>query len=127
MNWLSQILAIVSFSLRSIPQRLGSSITAAVGIAGVVLVLTGVLAIAEGIKKTLTATGAPDIAVVLRSGSDSEMNSGLSREETRLIADSPGIAIAPQTPEAVSAPEPDGSTALESTTASASEPAMRPL
>jgi putative ABC transport system permease protein len=92
MNWLSQIFAIVSFSLRSIPQRLGSSITAAVGIAGVVLVLTGVLAIAEGIKKTLTATGAPDIAVVLRSGSDSEMNSGLSREETRLIADSPGIA-----------------------------------
>ncbi|MEK7952503.1 ABC transporter permease [Luteolibacter soli] len=92
MNWLSQIFAIVSFSLRSIPQRLGSSITAAIGIAGVVLVLTGVLAIAEGIKKTLTATGAPDIAVVLRSGSDSEMNSGLSREETRLIADSQGIA-----------------------------------
>jgi putative ABC transport system permease protein len=92
MNWLSQIFAIVSFSLRSIPQRLGSAITAAVGIAGVVLVLTGVLAIAEGIKKTLTATGAPDVAVVLRSGSDSEMNSGLSREETRLIADSPGIA-----------------------------------
>jgi putative ABC transport system permease protein len=92
MNWLSQIFAIVSFSLRSIPQRLGSSITAAVGIAGVVLVLTGVLAISEGIKKTLTATGAPDVAVVLRSGSDSEMNSGLSREETRLIADSPGIA-----------------------------------
>ena len=92
MNWLSQIFAIVSFSLRSIPQRLGSSITAAVGIAGVVLVLTGVLAIAEGIKKTLNATAAPDIAVVLRSGSDSEMNSGLSREETRLIADSPGIA-----------------------------------
>lgn len=92
MNWLSQIFAIVSFSLRSIPQRLGSAITAAVGIAGVVLVLTGVLAIAEGIKKTLTATGAPDVAVVLRSGSDSEMNSGLTREETRLIADSPGIA-----------------------------------
>ena len=92
MNWLSQIFAIVSFSLRSIPQRLGSAITAAVGIAGVVLVLTGVLAISEGIKKTLTATGAPDVAVVLRSGSDSEMNSGLSREETRLIADSPGIA-----------------------------------
>jgi putative ABC transport system permease protein len=92
MNWLSQIFAIVSFSLRSIPQRLGSSVTAAVGIAGVVLVLTGVLAISEGIKKTLTATGAPDVAVVLRSGSDSEMNSGLSREETRLIADSPGIA-----------------------------------
>jgi len=92
MNWLSQIFAIVSFSLRSIPQRLGSAITAAVGIAGVVLVLTGVLAISEGIKKTLTATGAPDVAVVLRSGSDSEMNSGLTREETRLIADSPGIA-----------------------------------
>jgi putative ABC transport system permease protein len=39
-----------------------------------------------------------DVAVVLRSGSDSEMNSGLSRDETRVIADSPGIARGPRGP-----------------------------
>jgi putative ABC transport system permease protein len=32
------------------------------------------------------------VAIVLRSGADSEMTSGLSREEVRLIADTPGIA-----------------------------------
>jgi putative ABC transport system permease protein len=92
MNWLSQVLSISLVNLRAIPERKGASLSAALGIAGVVLVLTGVLAIAEGFRKAVTATGAPDVAVVLRAGSDSEMNSGLSREETRLIADSPGIA-----------------------------------
>ncbi len=92
MNWLSQILSIVLFNLRAIPERKGAAVSAAVGIAGVVLVLTAVLAIAEGFKKAVTATGAADVAVVLRSGSDSEMNSGLSRDETRVIADAPGIA-----------------------------------
>ena len=33
-----------------------------------------------------------DAAIVLRSGADSEMVSGLGREETRLIADAPGVA-----------------------------------
>ena len=92
MNWLTQILSISFFNLRALPERRGSALSAAFGIAGVVLVLTAVLAIAEGFKKAVTATGAPDVAVVLRSGSDSEMNSGLSREETRVIADAPGVA-----------------------------------
>lgn len=92
MNWLTQILSISFFNLRALPERKGSALSAAFGIAGVVLVLTAVLAIAEGFKKSVTATGAPDVAVVLRSGSDSEMNSGLSRDETRVISDAPGIA-----------------------------------
>jgi putative ABC transport system permease protein len=40
----------------------------------------------------MTTTGADDIAIVLRSGADSEMTSGLSREEVRLIRDAPGVA-----------------------------------
>ncbi|MBM3290230.1 MAG: FtsX-like permease family protein, partial [Candidatus Hydrogenedentes bacterium] len=35
--------------------------------------------------------GTNDVAVVLRSGADSEMTSGLTREETRLVEDAPGI------------------------------------
>ena len=92
MNWLSQISAISFFNLRSIPARKGSAISAAIGIAGVVLVLVGVLAIAEGFKKALTATGATDVAVVMRGGSDTEMNSSVVIDEARLIADSPGVA-----------------------------------
>jgi putative ABC transport system permease protein len=92
MNWLSQIFAVVLYNLRTIPERKGSALTAAVGIAGVVLVLVGVLAIAAGFQRALTATGSKDVAIVLRSGADNEMNSGLSREETRLISDAPGLA-----------------------------------
>ena len=92
MNWLSQIFAVVLYNLRTIPQRMGSALTAVVGIAGVVLVLTGVLAIAAGFQRALTSSGTKDVAIVLRSGADNEMNSGLTREDTRLIRDAPGLA-----------------------------------
>ena len=92
MNWLSQVFSIAWFNLRSIPERKGAAAAAAVGIAGVVAVLVGVLAIAEGFRRAVTISGQPDVAIVLRSGADSEMTSGLRREETRIISDAPGIA-----------------------------------
>ena len=66
MNWLTQILSISFFNLRALPERKGSALSAAFGIAGVVLVLTAVLAIAEGFKKAVTATGAPDVTMLER-------------------------------------------------------------
>jgi putative ABC transport system permease protein len=91
-NWISQIVSVVLFNLQTIPTRLGSAVTAAVGIAGVVGVLVGVLAIAEGFQRAMTVSGSPDVAVVLRTGADSEMTSGFTREETRVISDAPGVA-----------------------------------
>lgn len=91
MNWLSQIFSVTFFSLRTIPQRKGAAIATAVGVAGVVTVFVGVLSIAEGFRAALTTSGRDDVAIVLRSGADAEMTSGLSREETRLIADAPGV------------------------------------
>jgi putative ABC transport system permease protein len=92
MNWLSQIVSVSLFSLRTIPARKGAALTTAIGIAGVVAVFVGVLSIAEGFRAAMTVSGPQDVAIVLRAGADSEMTSGLSREETRLIADAPGIA-----------------------------------
>ena len=92
MNWLSQIFAVVLYNLRTIPERKGSTLTAAVGIAGVVLVLVGVLAIAAGFERALKSAGSKDVAIVLRSGSDNEMNSGITRDDARLISDAPGLA-----------------------------------
>jgi putative ABC transport system permease protein len=91
-NWIAQIISVTSFNLRSIPERKGAVLAAAVGIAGVVAVLVGVLSIAAGFRAAMTVSGADDVAIVLRSGADSEMTSGLSREEVRLIADAPGVA-----------------------------------
>jgi putative ABC transport system permease protein len=90
-NWFSQIGSITKFGLLSIPQRRGTVAATVFGIAGVVGVLVGVLSIAAGFKQAMTVSGAPDAAVVLRSGADSEMVSGLGRDEIRVIADSPGV------------------------------------
>lgn len=91
-NWLSQIASITAANLKTLPERRGTAIAAAVGIAGVVAVLVGVLSIAEGFRRAMTVSGAPDVALVLRSGADTEMTSGLGRNETRLITDAPGLA-----------------------------------
>ena len=92
LNWLSQVIAITGFSLRTIPQRRGASAAAVFGIAGVVAVLVGVLSIAQGFRHAMTVAGSPDTVLILRSGADTEMMSILSRESTRVIADQPGIA-----------------------------------
>lgn len=92
MSGLYQVISVALFNLRSLPERKGSALTAAIGIAGVVGVLVGVLAIAEGFRKAMTVSASPEVAVVLRSGADSEMTSGLEREATRVISDAPGIA-----------------------------------
>jgi len=97
-NWLSQIFSVTMFALRTIPERKGSALTAAVGIAGVVAVFVGVLSIAEGFRAAMTVKGADDVAIVLRSGADNEMTSGLSREEARLVADTAGVARTPEGP-----------------------------
>jgi putative ABC transport system permease protein len=91
-NWLSQIAAVTKFSLRTVPERLGSAASAVFGIAGVVAVFVGVLSIAQGIRQTMVTTAVPEGAIVLRSGADSEMMSGLGREDTRIISEAPGVA-----------------------------------
>ena len=98
LNWFSQIGSITKFGLLSLPQRRGAVAATVIGIAGVVAVLVGVLSIAAGFRQAMTVSGSPDGAIVLRSGADSEMVSGFGRDETRVIADTPGIARTAQGP-----------------------------
>ncbi|HTL58205.1 MAG TPA: ABC transporter permease [Candidatus Limnocylindrales bacterium] len=91
-NWLSQVGAVTKFGLMGIPQRRGSVAAALFGVAGVVGVLVGVLSMAAGFKHAMAVSGAPDSAIVLRSGADNEMVSGFGKDETRLVADAPGLA-----------------------------------
>jgi putative ABC transport system permease protein len=97
-NWFSQIASITKFGLLSLPQRRGAVAATVIGIAGVVAVLVGVLSIAAGFKQAMIVSGSPDGAIILRSGADSEMVSGFGRDETRVIADTPGIARTAQGP-----------------------------
>jgi putative ABC transport system permease protein len=97
---LRQIAAVSLLNLRTVPQRLGSSAVAIVGIAGVVVVLVAVLSIAEGFRAAMQGAGRPDRALVMRSGADTEMTSGLAGPDTDVIMQAPGIARAGQRPAA---------------------------
>ena len=89
---LGQALALTLISIRSIPERWGSSLVIVIGLAGVVAVFTALLAMATGFESTLKATGRSDAALILRGGSDAELNSAFDRESTDLIKQEPGIA-----------------------------------
>jgi putative ABC transport system permease protein len=90
-NLISQTFAVTLLNLRTIPQRLGSSGVAIVGIAGVVIVLVSVLSIAQGFAAAMEESGSPVRALVMRSGADSEMTSGLGAAEVDLIKQAPGL------------------------------------
>lgn len=91
---LLQIVSVTALNLRSIRQRLGSSAVALFGIVGVVIVFVAVLSVAEGLRAAMRAAGDPDTVMVMRAGTDTEMTSGISGANARIIADAPGIARA---------------------------------
>jgi putative ABC transport system permease protein len=97
-NWLSQTLAVTALNLRTIPQRAGSSAVAVIGIAGVVIVLVSVLSIAAGFTAAMRDSGSPTRALVMRSGADSEMTSGLSGAAVDVIKQAPGMRRDGQSP-----------------------------
>jgi putative ABC transport system permease protein len=50
-----------------------------------------VLSIAEGFQRVMERGASPDVALVLRTGSDTEMSSGLEMDATRIVKDAPGV------------------------------------
>lgn len=92
LNWLSQVVSVTQFGLRTVPERKGASLASMFGIAGVVAVMVGVLSIAQGFRHAMVTSGSPDTAMVLRNGADTEMMSILMRDDVRIIGDAPGIA-----------------------------------
>ncbi len=91
-NWLSQVIAVTGFGIRTLPQRSGAAAAAAFGIAGVVTVMVSVLSIANGVNETMDNSVSSRNAIVLRSGSDTEMTSGFDKDTANIIAEAPGIA-----------------------------------
>jgi len=92
MNFLLQVWSIIGVSLRTLPARKGAALATVFGVAGVVAVFVGVLSIGEGFRAAMRPAGANDMAIVMRSGNDSEMMSGIGRESTEKIKQAPGIA-----------------------------------
>jgi ABC-type lipoprotein release transport system permease subunit len=73
-------------------QRPLSTALTALGIALVVAVFIGMLALANGFAAALAKTGSSGNVIVLRKGADSELSSGLGRDVASMIAASPHVA-----------------------------------
>jgi len=86
-----QVLSVIQVGIATIPQRIGSSSVVVVGIAGVVAVLVALLAMAQGFAQTLKETGDDQTAIVLRAGSNTELNSVLDHETAVLVSQAPQV------------------------------------
>jgi putative ABC transport system permease protein len=89
---IAQIAAVIGMNLRSLPARASLALVTLLAVAVVVAVLLGFLAMANGFRATVAGTGSPDVAVVFREGSESELNSTITREQVNLLLDAPNVA-----------------------------------
>ncbi len=85
----------IIYNVRSVLQRPMSTAFTALGIALVVAVFIAMLALANGFITALAETGSNANMLVLRKGADSELSSGLSREQASLIGAMPHVAQGP--------------------------------
>lgn len=81
----------LQYNLRSLFVRRTTTAATALGIALVVFVLAAALMLSEGVKRTLGSSGRPDVAIVLRKGSDAELGSGIDDPQVGLLMNMVGV------------------------------------
>jgi putative ABC transport system permease protein len=84
----------VSYNYRNLLARKLTTLLTILGVTLVVFVWTSVLMMANGLKKTLVATGSDNNVIVLRKSATSDVLSAVGRESSRLIETFPEIATA---------------------------------
>ena len=75
----------LSYSLRNLLARRMTTALTASGMALVVMVFAATLMLTDGLQKTLVATGSPDNVIVIRKGSQSEVQSGVDRLQASIV------------------------------------------
>ena len=82
----------VIYNLRSLRQRPVSTLTTALGMALVVGVFVAMMALSNGFRAALVSTGAPENVMLLRTGANQEMYSGIGRPTVSIVSGMPFIA-----------------------------------
>jgi putative ABC transport system permease protein len=85
----------ISYNIRNVLQRPISTLATGSGIAMVVMILIGAFALASGFQAALVETGSPQNAFIRRTGADSEISSGVSRDAANIIKALPEVALGP--------------------------------
>jgi putative ABC transport system permease protein len=81
----------LSYNVRSLIARKTTSIATALGIALVVFVIASSQMLSNGIRQTMSLSGSPGNALVLRKGSDVELSSSIETSTVSLIMAAPGV------------------------------------
>ena len=82
----------LSYIARNLWARKLTTVLTAAGMALVVYVFATVLMLAAGLKETLVATGQPDNVIMIRRGSQTEVQSGIDRPSAAIVETYPEIA-----------------------------------
>jgi len=91
MHGFRQALALTVTALRSIPERLGTSLVTVIGIITVMGVLVTMLALGEGLERLAQTGSRPDRVSVIAAGAQSSLASSVSRSTLDKVVDKPGI------------------------------------
>ena len=83
----------LSYVARNLWTRRLTTVLTAGGLALVVFVFATVLMLDAGLKQTLVTTGQYDNVVAIRKGSDTEIQSGITREQAAVIETNPAVAM----------------------------------
>ena len=83
---------LLSYSLRNLWARRMTTLLTAGGMALVVFVFAAVLMLDAGLKKVIVSTGSDDNVVVLRRGSETEVQSGVERHAAATVESMPQVA-----------------------------------
>jgi putative ABC transport system permease protein len=83
----------IAYNLRNLVVRKTTTVMTAVGIGLTVAVLVADMALVEGLRTAFKATGHPLQLVVMRKGSNAELNSTVTREALQIMKAEPRIAL----------------------------------
>ncbi|MEM9355106.1 MAG: ABC transporter permease [Pseudomonadota bacterium] len=90
-GFLGQTLAVAGINLRGLANRKGLVVAITLSVALVVATLMSLDALKQGLRIALEQAGRPDVAIVLRGGSQAEINSIVTREQVDILRGAPAL------------------------------------
>src|SRR4051812_46793733 len=85
----------INYNLRNLVQRKGTTFMTALGIGLTVAVLVTSIAMSTGMAAVFAGSGHPLQVLVMRKGTDAELNSSVKEEAYQIVKRLPGIATTP--------------------------------
>src|SRR5256885_12139327 len=85
----------ITYNIRNLIERKGTTLMTAVGIALTVAVLVTAMALTAGLTTVFAGSGDPRNIIVMRKGTNAELSSTVSTETYQIIREMSGIARGP--------------------------------